>query len=260
MFSMKNKIAVVTGAGSGIGEAVCKMMASLGAKVAVTNRSIESAERVVREINDSGGEAIALTADVSSKESVEKMIAEVVNKWGDIDILVGNAGGTSGARSANFIEEVFDEDFDMIVKRNLYGAFYLCRAVAPAMRKRRKGRIIIISSTAGRMFSRTEYGRLQYASSKAAQLGFVRQLAHEMGPYNVTVNSVAPGVISTSERLEKAWNEHTEEEKQEFLKTVPMGRRGESDEVAAAIVFLASDEASYITGHCIDVNGGRFMF
>ena len=152
-----------------------------------------------------------------------------------------------------------DEEFDGVVKRNLYGAFYLCRRVVPNMKEKKSGKIIIISSGAGRMTSRSEVGRIPYAPSKAAQLGLMRQLALELAPYNIQVNAVAPGLIASTDYIENNWKGNTEEQRQDTLKKIPAGRRGTNAEVAIGIVFLAAEEAGYITGHCLDINGGSIM-
>ena len=152
-----------------------------------------------------------------------------------------------------------DEEFDGVVKRNLYGAFYLCRGVVPNMKEKKSGKIIIISSGAGRMTSRSEVGRIPYAPSKAAQLGLMRQLALELAPYNIQVNAVAPGLIASTDYIENNWKGNTEEQRQDTLKKIPAGRRGTNAEVAIGIVFLAAEEAGYITGHCLDINGGSIM-
>lgn len=259
MFRFDGKTVVITGAAAGIGEVAAQMFAENGAKVAVTDINLEAAEKAAEKIRGKGGCAQAFLCDVSSRESVDIMITLVEKMLGKVDILVDNAGGTHGAIHCENIEDYTDEEFDGVVKRNLYGAFYLCRRVVPNMKEKKSGKIIIISSGAGRMTSRSEVGRIPYAPSKAAQLGLMRQLALELAPYNIQVNAVAPGLIASTDYIENNWKGNTEEQRQDTLKKIPAGRRGTNAEVAIGIVFLAAEEAGYITGHCLDINGGSIM-
>lgn len=259
MFRFDDKVVVITGAAAGIGAAAAKMFSDQGAVVAVTDVNMELAEKTVNEIAAAGGKAKAYYCDVSSRESVDSMIDEVTADFGTVDVMVDNAGGTHGAVHSGNIEEYTDEEFDGVVKRNLYGAFYLCRKVIPMMKEKRAGKIVIVSSGAGRTTSRSEFGRIPYAPSKAAQLGLMRQLALECAPFNIQINGVAPGLIKSTQYIEDNWNTNTPEQKEATLKKIPAGRRGTSEEIAAGILFMASEEASYVTGHCLDINGGSLM-
>ena len=259
MFRFDGKTVIITGAAAGIGEAAARMFAGQGANVAVTDIDLEKARKTAGSIRENGGTAEGFYCDVSDRVSVDDMADQVVEKFGSVDVLVDNAGGTHGAVHAGAIEEYSDEEFDGVIRRNLYGAFYLCRKVIPIMKKKGGGKIVIVSSGAGRTTSRSEVGRIPYAPGKAAQLGLMRQLALEYSADNIQVNAVAPGLIKSTDYIEKNWLSNSEEQRQATLARIPAGRRGTSEEVGAAILFLCSQEASYITGHCLDVNGGIIM-
>ncbi|HYB20900.1 MAG TPA: SDR family NAD(P)-dependent oxidoreductase [Thermodesulfobacteriota bacterium] len=250
---LSGKTAIVTGSSRGIGRAIALAMAREGAKVVVNGRQ-EDARVVADMIGTSGGKAIAVIADVTVEEDVHRMVEETLQTFGSIDILVNNAGGGGPATS---IEEIDPATWEGEMRVNLTGAFLCSRAVVGPMKKRRWGRVINISSQAGR--SGSELAGIAYASAKAGILGFTRQLARQVAPYGILVNAVAPGVILSGERIEKKWLERGEGERQEMLKAIPLGRLGRPEEVTPVVIFLASEEASYITGTVIDVNGGRFM-
>ena len=250
---LSGKTAIVTGSSRGIGRAIALAMAREGAKVVVNGRQ-EDARVVADMIGTSGGTAIAVIADVTVEEDVHRMVEETLQTFGSIDILVNNAGGGGPATS---IEEIDPATWEGEMRVNLTGAFLCSRAVVGPMKKRRWGRVINISSQAGR--SGSELAGIAYASAKAGILGFTRQLARQVAPYGILVNAVAPGVILSGERIEKKWLERGEGERQEMLKAIPLGRLGRPEEVTPVVIFLASEEASYITGTVIDVNGGRFM-
>ncbi len=259
MFRFDGKKILITGAGAGIGAAAAKLFACQGADVAVTDINLEAAQETAEQITQQGGRAKAFYCDAGSQESVDQMLCLTASSWGTPDILINNAGGTHGAVHAGNIEDYTLEEFDGIVKRNLYGVFYLCRRLVPAMKKKMAGKIVIVSSGAGRTTSRSEVGRIPYAPAKAAQLGLMRQLALELAPWNIQVNAVAPGLIASTQYIESNWKKNSKETQEETLRKIPAGRRGRNEEVAAGILFLASEEASYITGHCLDINGGSIM-
>ncbi|MDI6753260.1 MAG: SDR family NAD(P)-dependent oxidoreductase [Thermodesulfobacteriota bacterium] len=250
---LSGKTAIVTGSSRGIGRAIALAMAREGANVVVNGRE-ENARTVAEMIRNAGGKAIAVIADVAAEEDVHRMVEETLRVFGSTDILVNNAGGGG---PPTLVEDIDVSAWEREMRINLTGAFLCSRAVIPEMKKKRWGRIINMSSQAGR--SGSELAGIIYASAKAGLLGFNRQLARQVAPYGILVNAVAPGVILSGERIEKKWRKRADAERQEMLKAIPLGRLGKPEEVAPVAVFLASDDASYITGAVIDVNGGRFM-
>ncbi len=250
---LQGKTAIVTGSSRGIGRAIALAMAKEGAQVVVNGRN-KDAEAVAEAIHSSGGKALAIIADVTKELDAQRLADDTLAAFGSIDILVNNAGGGS---PRILIEDVQIELWEQQIMVNLTAAFLCSRVVIPQMKKQGSGRIINMSSQGGR--SGSEMAATPYASAKAGLLGFTRQLAREGGPYGILVNSVAPGVILSGERMEKKWVARSDAERQEMLKAIPLGRLGKVEEIASVVVFLASEEASYISGAVIDVNGGRYM-
>ena len=245
---LENKVAIVTGASRGIGAAIAVKLAREGAKVVVNyHKNSEKAEEVVKKIKSSGSEAIAIKADVSDFSQVEKMVKQVVDTYGKIDILVNNAGTLRDRTLKNMTKEEWQEVIDV----NLTGVFNCTKLALPYIMKSNAGRIIHISSIVGQIGN---FGQSNYAASKAGIIGFTRAVARETAKYNVTVNAVSPGFIKTSivETIPKEIREN-------ILRMVPLGRAGEPEEVANTVIFLASDDSSYITGQVINVNGGLYM-
>jgi len=242
---LEGKVALVTGGSRGIGRAVALELARAGAEVAVNYAASEGAAReVVREIKSLGRRAFPVRFDVADASAVAEGVKAVEEAFGRIDILVNNAGITRDG----LLVRMKDEDWDRVLSVNLKGAFLVTRAVLPGMMKRRYGRIVNISSVIG--FSGNP-GQTNYAASKAGLVGFSRSLALEVARRGITVNVVAPGYIETD--MTAALPEKAREA---LLAQVPMGRAGTPEEVAHAVVFLASDKASYITGTVVHVNGG----
>ena len=248
------KTAIVTGSSRGIGRAIAMAMAKEGAHVVVNGRN-KDVEAVAEAIHSFGGKALAIIADVTKELDAQRLADDTLRVFGSIDILVNNAGGGS---PRILIEDIQTELWEQQIMVNLTAAFLCSRAAIGQMKKQGSGRIINMSSQGGR--SSSELAAIPYASAKAGLLGFTRQLAKEVGPYGILVNSVAPGVVLSGERMEKKWLARRDEERQEMLKAIPLGRLGKVEEIASVVVFLASEEASYISGAVIDVNGGRFMF
>ena len=244
---------MVTGASRGIGAATAELLAARGASVALCARTTADLEQVATRIREEGGQAIALECDVMRPEQVEQAVARVVERFGRIDILVNNAGmGTPAAA----VEQISREEWERTLALNLESAFFCVRAAAPHMKRQSYGRIVSVSSFAGRNYS--PYLGSPYTAAKAGLIGFTRQMAVELGPYGICVNAVAPALVMTS-RAKAVWDAHTEEKRQQILSAIPLRRLARVEEVAAAIVFLASDDASYVNGVCLDVNGGSYM-
>jgi 3-oxoacyl-[acyl-carrier protein] reductase len=245
--SFSGRVAFVTGASQGIGRACALKLAKNGATVAVAARNQEKLNEVVNEIIAAGGKAAAFALDVTDGEQVKSAIKAAIAQFGKIDILVNNAGITRD----QLVMRMKRADWDAVLQTNLTSAYLCIQHVASAMLKQRWGRIINISSIFGQM---GQAGQANYAASKAGLIGLTMAIARELGSRNITCNAVAPGFIET------AMTEVLGEEfKQNAAKQIPLGRLGTVDDVANAVAFLASDEASYITGHVLSVNGGMLM-
>lgn len=242
---LKNKIAIVTGAGQGIGKGIALALAKEGAKVVVSDIS-EGVNDVVKEIEALGSQALAIKADVSNNQQTEEMAKETIKKFGRIDILVNNAGIFP---FKGFLD-MKEEDWDRVLNINLKGVFNCTKAVTPTMAKQKYGKIINISSIAG---TRVGYvGLTHYCASKAGIAGLTKALALELAPFKINVNAIAPGAIDTP-GITSAMDEQT---RKDFTETVPLKRFGLPEDIANLVVFLASDESSYVTGECIVVDGG----
>ena len=252
--SFEGKIAIVTGSSMGIGKATAKILAERRAVVITNSRTLARAEKTAEEIRSMGGKAMAIEADVTNRKEVEEMVKKVIDTYGRIDILINNAGKSIGLRYPK-LEEVEYEDWDRNIDLNLTGTFNMCRAVVPHMRRRKYGKIVNVGSGAGRVWSRS--GIHAYAAAKAGLMGFTRQLALEAGPDGINVNCAAPGLILT--HPERGFPYEKEVGRERVLSDIPLRRLGEPEEMAKAIVFLASDDASYITGQTLGVDGGHWM-
>jgi 3-oxoacyl-[acyl-carrier protein] reductase len=247
MFSLKDKVAVVTGASQGIGRDTALALAEAGAKVAVAARNEEKLAALVQEIVQAGGEAFAVKMDVADAEQIKAGFKAILEKYGRLDILVNNAAITRDGLALRMKQE----DWDAVIRTNLTGAHLCIQAVMHTMMRARAGRIINISSVVAQTGNA---GQANYVAAKGGLVGLTKAIAIEMASRNITVNAVAPGFIETP--MTEVLGDKVKEE----LKTrVPLGRMGTPRDVAAAIVFLASDEASYITGHVLDVNGGMYL-
>ncbi len=245
--NLEGRIALVTGASQGIGAATALVLAEAGAEVALASRNLEKLEAVVKKIEATGKRALAVRMDVASLESVNAGVARVL-EWGKkIDILVNNAGITKD----NLVMRMKPEDWELVLKTNLDGAFYTIRAVLPSMVRQRYGRIINVTSVVAETGNP---GQANYVASKAGLVGLTKAVVAEVASRNITVNAVAPGFIQTAmtERL-------SDDLKAKITGIIPMGRMGTDCEVAQGVRFLASEEAGYITGHVLDINGGMFM-
>ncbi len=245
MTRFEGKVALVTGASRGIGRAIAAMLAAQGATVVAAARG-DNAAATVEAIRAAGGRAEALPLDVTDAEAAVAAVQGVVSTHGRLDILVSNAGITRD----QLMLRMKRADWDEVIATNLTAAFVLCQAALKPMVKQRGGRIVAISSVVGQMGNA---GQANYAASKAGLIGFCKSLAREVGSRGVTVNVVAPGFVETD--MTKAVNEETQKQ---WAAQIPLGRLGSPDDIAAAVCFLASDEASYITGQVLAVNGGMY--
>jgi 3-oxoacyl-[acyl-carrier protein] reductase len=247
MMSLEGRVALVTGAAQGIGRAIALALAEVGAEIAGGDVNMEKMESVAKEIEALGRKALAIHLDISNPDSVKQGVEKVLAAWQKIDILVNNAGITKD----NLLLRMKPEDWDLVLRINLSGAFHCLRAVLPGMVKQRYGRIINIASVVAQAGNP---GQANYVSSKAGLIGLTKAVASEVGSRNITVNAVAPGFIATA-MTEKL----PEEVKQRMLRMIPLGRMGTDKDVACAVRFLATEEAGYITGHVLNINGGMFM-
>ena len=246
MLALTGKVAIVTGASRGIGRAIAQMLAARGAVVVAAARG-DNAAATVAAIREAGGQADLAAVDVADAASVDAMVSAALERHGRVDILVNNAGI---ARDQLMLRMKRD-DWDQVVATNLTSAFTCVQAVLKPMVKQRAGRIISISSVVGQMGNA---GQANYAASKAGLIGFSKAVAREVASRNITVNVVTPGLVDTD--MTKAI---TERAQADWTSAIPLGRLGTPDEIAAAVCFLASDEAAYITGHVLAVNGGMYM-
>jgi len=251
MYDLSGRVAVITGSGSrrGIGRSIAAAMAEQGATAVICDINEAGIRESVQAIKDAGGKAFGVPLDVTNQDSVDAMVKTVVGEFGKIDILVNNAGISQRVTVA----EMTMDDVRKIFEVNLFGLIRCTKAVLPTMIEHHYGRIVSLSSAAGKRGGGF-FGGAHYSASKAAILGFSKNLAREVAADGITVNSVAPGLINTD-----IWATMPKDVADKIIDGVPMGRPGEPKEVAATICFLASDEASYITGEDVDINGGSHM-
>jgi 3-oxoacyl-[acyl-carrier protein] reductase len=243
----KGKIAVITGASRGIGKSIAFALAAQGATIVAMDMDQASTEATVAELQATGAKALAVVGNVTVTADVERMIATAVESFGRVDILVNNAGITRDG----LIMRMKDEDWDAVLGVNLKGAFLCTRSAFKVMSKQRYGRIINIASIVGEMGNA---GQANYCASKAGLIGLTKSNAREMAKRNVTVNAVAPGFIATA--MTDALSDKVREE---LAAQIPLERLGSADDIANAVVFLASESSAYITGHVLSVNGGMYM-
>lgn len=245
---LAGKVALVTGASRGIGRGVAIRLAKSGAKIAVNYAGNQAAAEEVKQIiEENGGEAILVQADISNAESVDNMVTSVMEAFGRIDILVNNAGITRDT----LLMRMKEADWNAVIQTNLTGVFYVTKAVSKIMMKQRSGKIVNMSSVVGLMGNA---GQANYAAAKAGVIGFTKSMAKELAARNITVNAIAPGFIATDMTAVLS-----DKVKEDLATKIPLGRLGEADDIANAVLFLVSDSANYITGQTLNVDGGMVM-
>jgi len=244
---LADKVAIVTGASRGIGRAISVALAGQGVKVVASARNVEALKSLVAEIKGLGGAAVAVVGDVAVEADANNLIEQAVATYGRVDVLVNNAGITRDG----LLLRMKNDDWDAVLDTNLKGAFHCIRAAAKFMSKQRSGRIINISSVVGEMGNA---GQANYCASKAGLLGLTKSVARELARRNVTVNAITPGFIVTD-----MTEQMTDKAREAMTEQIPLGRLGEAEDVANAVLFLASDQSSYITGQVLGINGGMYM-
>lgn len=244
---LEGKVAIVTGAGRGIGLAIATVLAERGASVVVSDVNREMAEQAVAKLVSNGRQAIAVVANIALAEDVKALVATTVSYWGRVDILVNNAGITRDG----LLLRMKEEDWDAVISVNLKGVFHCIKAVLPIMTKQRSGKIVSISSIAGAMGNA---GQANYSASKAAVIGLTKTVAREYASRGITANAVAPGFIDTAMTAPLSSGV-----REALLKEIPLARLGTPEDIAYTVAFLASDEANYTTGQVFHVNGGMYM-
>lgn len=247
MFDLAGRTALVTGASQGIGESIARHLAGQGARVVVAARSLDKLETLAESMRTDGAEAHVLQLDLTDSEAISDLVKALPKPFADVDILVNNAGITAD----NIFVRMKMEEWESVLRVNLTGAFAITRAVSRGMMRRRWGRIISISSVVGLMGNA---GQANYAAAKAGLVGFSKSLAREIAQRNVTVNVVAPGFIETA-----MTDQIPEKSRNELMDAIPLKRLGAVGDVAAAVTYLASDEAGYVTGHVLNVSGGLYI-
>jgi 3-oxoacyl-[acyl-carrier protein] reductase len=256
MERLKDKVTIVTGSGQGMGLAIAHACAREGAKIVITDINDETIGAAVAEVKQKeGGDAIGIKMDVTKKSEVESGVKTVLDLWGHIDLLVNNAGGA--LNTPHRLAEIEERHWDLVVNVNLKGAFLCCQQVIPQMVKQGKGAVVNMSALAGHW--RASLAGVQYTAAKAGIEGLTRQLAYDFGPSGIRVNAIAPTVTMTGERIKGLWDDKGQEEKERILGQIPLRRLSTMEEIGAGVVFLASDESSYITGITLDICGGRYL-
>jgi 3-oxoacyl-[acyl-carrier protein] reductase len=252
--AFNGKTAIVTGAAHGFGRAISLAFAARGARVWACDVIENEVLETQRLCSVAGGACVARVVDVSDKNAVDAFVADASAATGRVDILVNNAGGVLG-QVGRPLEDVSQTDWQKIFDVNVTGAFLFSQAVAPGMKAARAGRIVNISSGAGLGVSLT--GIQAYASAKAAQIGLTRQLAHELGPWGITVNNIAPGFVRSNAATERQWESYGVEGQRELVDRIALKRLGTPEDIAYGVLFFASDFANWITGQVISIDGGK---
>ena len=252
---VKDKVSIVTGAAQGMGLAIATALFNEGAKVTLVDISEETVKDAARQLDPTNKRAIGVVVDVTKQDQVCGVVSWLKSEWGSIDILVNNAGGA--LYTPHRLEEIKEKDWDLVLDVNLKGAFFFCQAVIPEMVKQEGGAIINISALAAHW--RASLAGVQYVAAKAGLEGLTRQLAYDWGKQGIRVNAVAPTVTLTGDRVRGLWEQKSSQEQEKVLAAIPLGRLSTPQEIAAVVVFLASEDAGYITGITVDVCGGRYL-
>ncbi len=254
---LRDKVAIVTGAAGGLGAAYAQAIAREGARVVVVD--VADGEGTAENIRARGRHALALKADLTDEEQVRRIVTHVAAEYGQIDILVNNAGGAGRQAAESAIEKIDRAHWDEIIAINLTSTMLCIKHVAPHMKRQRRGKIVNVSSRAAR--GTAWFGQVtpEYIAAKIGVIGLTRQVAKELGPHGVTVNCLVPSFTVSGPALQAAWDNMTAAERAHMLEATPLRRLPEPAELASVVVFLVSDESSYVTGACLDVNGGSLM-
>lgn len=252
---LTDKVALITGASGGLGKNFCKAFLNEGAKVCVTDISEELVDNTVTELN-SPGSVIGSVVDVCQRRTIQAAVSTAVKEFGHLDILVNVAGGA--LHTPHKFQEIDEASWDKVVDINLKGTFLCCQIVVEQFRKQGGGgKIVNISALAGRWLG--SLAGCHYTAAKAGVIGLTRHLAHELGPEGIYVNAIAPTITLASQRTIDLWNARSEEYKEKIVSEIPLRRLSTPEEVAAGVIFLCTDEAGYMTGVTLDINGGRFF-
>ncbi len=255
MNRLQDRNAMITGAGQGMGLAIARALHRDGARVLLMDVNESSVADAAKEIDPTGTRAVGRRGVVTKPDEVQALVRELKALWGSVDILVNNAGGA--LHTPHVLDEIQEKDWNLVVDVNLKGTFLCYQAVIHEMVKQRRGAIVNMSALAGHW--RASLAGVQYVAAKAGVEGLTRQLAYDWGKSGIRVNAIAPTVTLTGDRIQGLWNARKKKKKRRILSSIPLGRLGTPEEVASVVVFLASDESSFITGITLDVNGGRYL-
>ncbi|MCL2481704.1 MAG: SDR family oxidoreductase [Spirochaetaceae bacterium] len=255
MERLKERVAIVTGSAQGMGLAIAKALGKEGARVIITDINSEQIKKTITDLENDGYKAEGFNMNVTVESEVKKVFAAVKDKYGKLDILVNNAGGA--LNTPYKLDEIEEKHWNLVLDVNLKGTFFCCRQAINIMAAQGGGAIVNISALAAHY--RASLAGVQYTAAKAGVEGLTRQLAYDWGEKGIRITAVAPTVTMTGDRVKGLWEEKGKEEQEKTLKNIPLRRLSTPEEIAAAVVFLASDEASYITGITLDVSGGRYL-
>ncbi len=255
---LTDRVAIVTGAGSGLGAAYAGAIAREGGRVAVVDIDKAGAEATTAELRGAAHASLAIHADLTDEDQVARMVDRVLTEWGKIDIVVNNAGGAPPGGTGN-IAKINRAHWDQTMAVNLTSAMLVCKAVTPHLKRQRSGKILNVSSRSARSTGWFSSVSPEYVAAKAGVISLTRHLARDLGPHGINVNCLVPGFAISGPRLQAAWDGMTDAERQHMMEGTPLRRLPRKEELASVVVFLVSDESSYVTGASIDVNGGSFM-